>query len=103
MSSKSKRSPAEMTKKRIEWKAGDTFANEHNQLLRIVAVVPARMSVSTRYSSVAGELLVVEVTEQFLQYVPSNEFKPHSHGWRQIPSTPTTCLNSTPQHTVILN
>jgi len=74
--------------KRPKYAVGDTWVNEHHQLLRIIAVLKRFDILDSRYSEYSGNILVIEVTEANvqLQYISQRGFTPDQWGWERLDS-----------------
>lgn len=73
-------------RKRPKFEVGDTWVNEHHQLLRITAITSRHQVLDSRFTSTEERILIVEITEGKvqLQFCTEKGFTPEQWGWERI-------------------
>ena len=76
--------------KRPQYSVGDTWVNQHNQLLRIVACMPSTQVLDPRFLGHKDRIFVLEMSEGQLQlqYCPESKFFPLQWGWQRLAVPP---------------
>lgn len=69
-----------------KFQLGDTWVNEHHQLLRIVTITKPRDILDSRFAGSKSRVFIIEITDGKvpLQFCLEEHFTPENWGWQRI-------------------